>query len=686
MPNRLINEKSPYLLQHAHNPVDWHPWGEEAFQKAGSEDKPVFLSVGYATCHWCHVMEHESFEDDDVAGLLNEHFVSVKVDREERPDVDHIYMTVCQTLTGRGGWPLSIIMTPAGKPFFAGTYFPKSSRMGLPGFVDILRQVADLWKKDRGRLAHIGEEITRAIQPGKQTGNGARLGLDVLRKGYAQLRSSFDEKWGGFGSAPKFPTPHHLTFLLRWHRRNPDSDALGMVERTLQSMRAGGLFDQLGFGFHRYSVDERWLVPHFEKMLYDQAMLAMAYIEAFQVTRKPQYERVVREIFEYVLRDMTDPMGGFCSAEDADSEGKEGLFYVWTPQEVRSVLGEEKGEIFCNCFDVSSPGNFEEGRSIPHITRPHAINAQRYGMTPADLESLLEECRKELFLAREERIHPLKDDKILTSWNGLMIAALAMGYQVLRDAAHLAAARKAADFVLERLKSPSDRLYRRYRGGDVANPGYADDYAFLIWGLIELYEATFETIYLENAIALQRTMLHHFWDEEHHGFRFTADDSEQLIVSDREIYDGATPSSNSVAALNLMRLGRMTGDVAWEEKADQLLKTFSSLVSDYPSAYTQFLNAVDFSLGPNREIVIVGEEQNPETFHMLEMVQRSFDPGRIVAFKGVGGSEEIPAGLAPFVGELKPLDGKTAVYICENYSCRRPVTSLDELKSALSID
>lgn len=686
MPNRLIKEKSPYLLQHANNPVDWYPWGEDAFRKALVEDKPVFLSVGYATCHWCHVMERESFEDEEVAEVLNQHFVSIKVDREERPDVDHIYMTVCQALTGRGGWPLSVIMTPRRMPFFAGSYFPKSSRMGMPGFLDILLQVGKLWSDDRHRLAQMGEEITRAIQPKEEEAGSIQLGMDTLERGYNQLRSAFDERKGGFGGAPKFPTPHHLTFLLRWHSRKPESDALKMVEKTLTSMRDGGIFDQVGYGFHRYSVDDRWLVPHFEKMLYDQAMLAMAYCEAYQVTGKAIYAQVVRETFEYVLRDMRDPVGGFFSAEDADSEGEEGLFYVWKPDQVRELLGEEQGRKFCSFFDITPTGNFEDGQSILHITKPQSLFAQLHELNPRELEKLLEAGRRRLFAAREKRIHPLKDDKVLTSWNGLMIAALAKGYQALRDPSYLEAASAGATFILGQMTDETGRLFRRYREGEVAISGYADDYAFFIWGLIELYECTFEVDTLKAALGLQQHMLKHFWSERHQGFHYTADDGEQLIVRDREIYDGAIPSSNSVAALNLLRLARITGNVGFEEKADALMKSFSSLVQDYPMAYTQFLNAVDFALGPTAEVVIVGDDGDVETRAMVEALHRRFHPHRVLVFKevaGEGNGGKDPSEMAPFVRQMHPVGGKTSVYICENYSCKRPLTTLEELTRAL---
>ncbi|MCE5245073.1 MAG: thioredoxin domain-containing protein, partial [Syntrophobacteraceae bacterium] len=652
-PNRLIHEKSPYLLQHASNPVDWYPWGEEAFRKAKEEDKPVFLSVGYATCHWCHVMERESFEDAETAELLNRNVVSVKVDREERPDIDRVYMSVCQALTGRGGWPLTIFMTPDRLPFFAGGYFPKSSRMGMPGFQDIIRHFAGLWKTNREAVVGTGDRIAAGVQPATPPG-GARLpGLDILRSGYDHLRRSFDGGWGGFGPAPKFPTPHRLTFLLRWHGRRPDSDAAEMLEATLDAMRAGGLFDQVGYGFHRYSVDERWLVPHFEKMLYDQALLAIAYLEAFLATGWERHGRVAREIFEYVLRDMTDGDGGFYSAEDADSEGEEGKFYVWTPGEVADVLGREAGEVFCRFYDITPEGNFEGGASIPHVSLPVSAAASRFGTDEGTLERLLEEGRKKLFAAREKRVRPLRDDKILTAWNGLMIAALAKGAQALGEPAYAEAASRAADFILTRLRRPpSGRLYRRFRQGDVAHPAFADDYAFLIWGLLELYEATFDTERLVVAVELQESMNGLFLDEAAGGYFYTARNGEGLFLRDKEIYDGATPSSNSVAALNLLRLARMTGDARLEETASKLLSAFHREISDYPSGYTQFLQAVDFALGPSREIVVAGDPDTAAVREMLAVIRAAFMPNRVVMLRKTGAESPLLFGLAPFMKEM----------------------------------
>ena len=683
MANRLSEEKSPYLLQHANNPVDWFPWGEEAFRKAREEDKPIFVSIGYATCHWCHVMEHECFEDEEVAELLNRHAVSIKVDREERPELDQIYMTVCQALTGRGGWPLSIFMTPEKKPFFAGTYFPKSGRMGMPGFTDVVSHVASIWKDHREKIVKVSEEITGAIQPKTKTAQGSPPGLQTLEKAYHQLRRSFDSEKGGFGAAPKFPTVHHLTFLLRWHKRNPASEALGMVEKTLDAMRNGGIFDQVGFGFHRYSVDERWLVPHFEKMLYDQAMLAMAYVEAFQVTGNERYAGTSREIFEYVLRDLKDPLGPFYCAEDADSEGREGVFYVWTPGEVKAVLGEELGGLFCRFHDITPPGNFEDGKSIAHISKTTAVFARIMGMSVEEVEKAIEKGRAMLLAERDKRVRPFRDDKVLTSWNGLMIAALAKGYQALGDPAYARAASAAADFLLSTLRPDGNRLYRRYRHGQVAYPGYSDDYAFLVWGLIELYESTFEVRYLEEAVRINRQMLDLFWDGAEGGFFHTAHDSESLIVRDKEIYDGAVPSSNSVAALNLVRLARLTGNTEWEEMADRLLKTFSGLVGDFPSAYTQFLNAVDFAMGPSQEVVVAGSLEHETTRTMVEVLHRRFSPNRVLMLMPDGEEGERLAALCGHLRAFRAMDHGPTAFVCENFTCKEPVKDVDGLRASL---
>lgn len=683
--NRLIHEKSPYLLQHGGNPVNWYPWGEDAFARAKKEKKPIFLSIGYATCHWCHVMAHESFEDEVVARLLNRHYIAIKVDREERPDVDKIYMSVCRSLTGRGGWPLSIFMTPEGRPFFAGSYFPKSSRMGMPGFMDVLKQVAAMWQDDRAGIVKAGDNITTAIQPRPILDSPVTLAsIETLKKGYTQLARTFDPGQGGFGGAPKFPTPHHLTFLLRWHKRSGDLVSVKMVEKTLDAMRRGGIFDQIGLGFHRYSVDEKWLVPHFEKMLYDQALLAMAYTEAYQATGKVRFGRVAREIFTYVLRDMTDREGGFYSAQDADSEGKEGLFYVWTPHEVKERIGDKLGDLFCRFYDITEAGNFEEGRSIPNMRMSLETFGAREGMELKELEAVLKDAGVRLFDARKRRVHPLKDDKILTSWNGLMIAAFAKGYQVVGDQAYADAAGNAAGFILGNLKRSDGRLLRRYRQGEAAHPGYLDDYAFLIWGLIELYEATFKISCLEEAIALNEAMIDIFWDKQGCGLYFTGKGNEPLITRSKEVYDGALPSGNSVAALNLLRLSRLTGDIDLEKKADQLTRVFAAEVTEHPMAYTQLLAALDFMAGPSLEIVIAGDPSLDTTHAMLGAVRRRFLPNKVLLLRPEGAEGKRLAALSPFVEPMRPVDHQPAVYLCEQYSCRKPITRVSELESALN--
>lgn len=685
MSNHLINEKSPYLLQHAENPVDWYPWGEEAFQKARGEDKPIFLSIGYATCHWCHVMAHESFEDEEVARLLNQSYVAIKVDREERPDIDQVYMSVCQTLTGQGGWPLSIFMDSEGKPFFAGTYFPKKSRLGMSGFLELLTQIGNLWKSNRERILQAAGETTQAIQGRTEPGSApSPLTRQTLELGQQQLAKAFDPVWGGFGAAPKFPTPHHLTFLLRMFKRNLGNQTRSMIEKTLEAMRFGGVFDQIGWGFHRYSVDEKWLAPHFEKMLYDQALQAMAYTEAFQAFKGPLYARVTREIFSYVLRDMQSPEGGFYSAEDADSEGREGLFYLWTPPQIREILGPDQAELFCRFYDITAEGNFEEGRSIPHISTPPEEFALREKIRPGELETLINGSRERLLLARNDRIHPLKDDKILTAWNGLMIAALAKGSQALGDPAYGLAAKRAADFILEEMRTPSGGLFRRYRDGHIAYPGYLDDYAFFIWGLIELYETLYEVRYLEEALTLNQWMVDLFWDPEQGGCFFTAKEGEGLISREKDLYDGATPSGNSVAVLNLLRLGRLTGNPHWEEKADHLFRSFSGKVNAYPMAYTQFLNALDFMIGPGQEIVVAGDPAQEATQKMIAGIQRAFLPNKALLFRPEGPESHALIKLSSYVEPLIPLDHRPTVYLCEHFACRTPITDLAELQEVLS--
>ncbi len=675
-PNRLIHEKSPYLQQHAYNPVDWYAWGEEAFQKAIRENKPVFLSIGYSTCHWCHVMEYESFEDEEVAKILNENFVSIKVDREERPDLDNIYMIVCQAMTGSGGWPLNLFLTPEKKPFFAGTYFPKTERYGNPGFIAILKKISDLWKTNKESVIASSEQITKVIQSAAISTPGEILTKETLQHAYAQLRDNFDSIYGGFGSAPKFPTPHNYTFLLRWWKRSNDPTALEIVEKTLERMGRGGIYDQLGGGFHRYSTDEYWLVPHFEKMLYDQALAAIAYTETYQATGKVFYADSVRGIFTYVLRDMTSPEGGFYSAEDADSEGVEGKFYVWTPDEIIKILGEKEGNIFCDYYDVSKEGNFEE-KNILHVDKPVDTFSKMRGIKPAELEEVLRTAREKLFSVREKRIHPHKDDKILTAWNGLMIAALAKGAQALNEPKYTQAAMRAADFILNTLRQKDGTLLRRYRSGEASIPGYLDDYAYFVWGLIDLYEATFEVKYLKIARELNNHMIENFQDEKGGGFFFSGKKNEQLITQTKEIYDGATPSGNSVALFNILRLGRITGNTEFEKIAEQIIRAFGETIKQHPSGYTQFLCALDFVLGPTKEIVIAGEPGSDDTERILREIGKRFLPRKVLLLHP--SKDKSIEDIAEFIKEQKIVDNKATAYICINYACNAPTNDIHKI-------
>ncbi|SEN51361.1 thioredoxin domain-containing protein [Lihuaxuella thermophila] len=686
-PNRLINEKSPYLLQHAYNPVDWYPWTEEAFEKAKKEDKPVFLSIGYSSCHWCHVMERESFEDDEVAAILNEHFVSVKVDREERPDVDHVYMTVCQAMTGHGGWPLTIIMTPEKKPFFAGTYIPKEDRYGRTGLIKLLHKIVGLWKSERGKADEMGNRVVEAVRGYLNPVAEGELEAGVLDHAFEQFARQFDDLFGGFGDAPKFPRPHDLLFLLRYWKQNGEEEALHMVTHTLDCMRRGGIYDHVGYGFARYSVDREWLVPHFEKMLYDNALLALAYLEGYQATRDEKYAQTAREIFKYVLRDMTSPEGGFYSAEDADSEGVEGKFYVWTPEQIVEVLGQEEGELFCACYDVTGEGNFEDHTSILnqiHVSLEEIARERK--LTLEELEKRLEDAREKLFTARAKRVHPLKDDKILTSWNGLMIAALARGFRVLGETEYIEAASEAVQFINRKLRREDGRLLVRYRDGESAYLGYLDDYAFLSWGLMELYEATFRAEYLHQAIDLTKEMLELFGDPEEGGLYFYGKDGEELFSRPKEIYDGAVPSGNSVAAYNLIRLAKLTSDERFIQEADKQLKAFAKSVASSPISHSFFLLAMQFALGPSKEIVIVGEPNDVSTKEMIRVVQRAYLPDAVIAMVPQGDDVNTMKFWIPDADEKAAgTDSKATVYLCENYACQAPITDVEELKRQLEI-
>jgi len=660
--NRLIHEKSPYLLQHANNPVDWFPWSDEAFEKAKAEDKPIFLSIGYSTCHWCHVMERESFEDEEVAGLLNKYFVSVKVDREERPDIDQVYMTVCQALTGHGGWPLTIIMTPDKKPFYAGTYFPKKDRYGMPGLLSILDNVQKTWAEKRNELYLIGDQIKDAVYSADNYEHGL-LNNTVIEKAYKQLERSYDAEYGGFGNAPKFPTPHNLLFLLRYWYATRNKKALDMVEKTLDSMYRGGIYDHIGFGFCRYSTDRKWLVPHFEKMLYDNALLSMAYAEAYQATKKDKYAKVAMEIYKYIERDMTSPDGAFYSAEDADSEGVEGLFYLWTPEEIISVLGENDGRRFCDMFDITSEGNFE-GRSIPNL-----INTEQ---TDKDF---VDKCRSKLFEVREKRVHPFKDDKILTSWNALMSASLAVGGRILKDERLINMAKKAVLFIKSKLLHEG-RLLARYRDGEAAIPAFLDDYAYLQWAYIELYQSTHDPEYLLRAASINVEINRLFLDNERGGYFFYGNDAEELITRPKDAYDGAMPSGNSVMAMNLIRLFRITGDLSFINSFEKQISTFSGQISKMPLGYVYMMASYLIYSQPSQEVILVSDEPESAFLPFINVIQDHFRPftATVLYGKQYRQLEE----LIPHIKDYAVQEGKTLAYVCKNFSCNKPASDLHE--------
>lgn len=690
-PNRLIKEKSPYLLQHAYNPVDWYPWGEEAFEKARKENKPVFLSIGYSTCHWCHMMAHESFEDEEVAGLMNEAFVSIKVDREERPDIDNIYMTVCQIILGRGGWPLNIIMTPGKKPFFAGTYIPKNTRFNQIGMLELVPRIKEIWEQQHEEVLDSAEKITSTIQEMIKESSGEGLGEEVIEEVYEELLSSFDTEYGGFSGAPKFPTPHKISFLLRYWRRSRNPEALHMAEYTLDKMLRGGIYDHLGSGFHRYSTDSMWLLPHFEKMLYDQALTAIAYTEAYQVTGKDLYKETAEGILDYVLRDLTSPEGGFYCGEDADVEREEGKYYLWTLEEIRSILDPEDSELIIKMFNLREEGNFEEeirgretGTNLFYMARSPGSLAAKMKIPVEEVEKKVKAAREKLLKARYERKRPSLDDKILTDWNGLMIAAFAKGYQVFGEQRYLKAAEKAADFILMALYSPGDGLLHRYRDGVAGISGTSDDYAFLIHGLLELYEAGFKMRYLKAAVSLNSELLECFWDPVNGGLYFTANDSEALIFRKKEFMDSAIPTGNSFEMLNLLRLSRIIADPGLEETADKLERAFSKQIMKAPSGYTQFLSAFDFRLGPSYEVIISGKAEASDTEQMLKELWSYFVPNKVLIFRPEREKPEITE-LAKYTEEQVPIEGKATAYVCQNYECQLPTTEIREMLRMLNV-
>jgi uncharacterized protein YyaL (SSP411 family) len=672
-PNRLINEKSPYLLQHAYNPVDWYPWCDEAFERAKIEDKPIFLSIGYSTCHWCHVMEKESFEDEEVAKILNENFIPIKVDREERPDIDTVYMTICQAMTGHGGWPLTIIMTPDKKPFFAGTYIPKHSRYGRIGLIELLQKVVEIWKENKDKVISLAEQITNEIKEAiEKVEKGNIIDETIFTLAYKELEENFDPEYGGFGEAPKFPTPHNLMFLLRYWKRTGNAKAIDMVEQTLKGMWLGGIYDQIGFGFHRYSTDRKWLVPHFEKMLYDQALISLACIETYQATGKEKYAVLCSEVFSYVIDNLTNTDGGFFSAEDADSEGEEGKFYLWEYSELEKILNQSELNFVIENFNIRKDGNYIDelkrsrtGKNIFHLSSE----------LEGEKRKIWESIRLKLLKHRNNRIRPLKDDKILADWNGLTISSLAKGYLTFGVEDYIKIAEKSANFILKNMLTNDGKLLHRFRDGEAKINGHLDDYAFLAWGLIELYEATFKTNYLKKAIELTNKMIELFWDENNGGFFLS--ENEDVLFKQKEIYDGAIPSGNSVALLVLIKLSKITGRSDLNELTFKLVETFSGTVSKHPPAYTFFLSAFDFLIGPSFEIIIVGKSSD-DISKIQKLLNSKFIPNKILLYKPTDREDEINL-IAPFLTHYKEIDGKTTIYICTNYECKQPVTSVEEM-------
>ena len=677
--NRLLHETSPYLKQHAHNPVDWHPWGEEALRKARELDRPIFLSIGYSACHWCHVMEHESFEDPQVGQFLNDHFISIKVDREERPDLDQIYMTAVQILTQHGGWPMSVFLTPDLKPFYGGTYFPPRDHHQLPSFMRVLHSLAQAWTERRKDVEDGAANLTENIKAVMRLEAGAgTLDADLLKKALSHLSRRFDSRFGGFGSAPKFPHPMDLRLLLRlWKRFGADA-ALDMATKTLDHMAMGGMYDQLGGGFHRYSTDANWLVPHFEKMLYDNALLTSAYLEAYQATGKVFYREIVEETLAYVLREMTSPEGPFYSTQDADSEGVEGKFFVWTLAEVQKVLGTEEANLFAAVYDISTEGNWDE-HNIPHRARTYEQEAKLLKIPEEELRRRLDASKRKLFELRSRRIWPARDEKILTAWNGLMIGAFAQAAQVLSKPEYTQAAVRAADFILKHMRTPQGRLLRTTSAG--AEPklnGYLEDYSYTVDALVSLYETTFDVRWIEAAEELARVMVEQFWDEDEGGFFFTGKDHETLIARTKDPHDNATPSGNSMAVTGLLRLFKLTGKRAWHDKAEKTLELYRGLLQSSPMAAGQMLNALDFYLGPVQEFAVIGPEN--EAQKAINLLRQGFRPNKVVAWnKGPADAKVV-----------KLLDGKTGggevtTYVCQDFTCEAPVAGVDALRGKLGV-
>jgi uncharacterized protein YyaL (SSP411 family) len=687
-PNRLIHEKSPYLLQHARNPVDWYPWGDEAFEKARNEDKPVFLSIGYSTCHWCHVMARESFQNPRVAALMNEAFVNIKVDREERPDIDQVYMAAALALTGSGGWPLTILMTPEKKPFFAATYIPPGGEPGQTGLTELIPRIVHVWRERRGEVIAAAGGMAALLEPGP-SGPGLRTAEEALVRAAGELRYRFDRVHGGFGTAPKFPVPHTLIFLLRTYRRSGDPGALSMAEETLRAMRHGGIYDHLGSGFHRYATDAGWRVPHFEKMLYDQALLALAYTEAYQVTGDPLYRETAEGVLGYLLRDLRGEEGAFLAAEDAESGGVEGGFYLWTEAEVRAVLSGKELESFVRHFGVLPEGNYVPpggadgaGGNILFRAVPVEDVAKAMGISPEEVEGLLRSAAGKMREAREKRPRPARDGKVLTDWNGLAIAAFALGARAFHSEEFLTAARHAADFILGTLVSPDGRLLHRYRDGDAAIAGNADDHVFLAWGLTELYRSSPEVQYLERAVAVTDAFLAHFRDMEEGGFFFTADDGEALIARQKPVHDGAIPSANSLGLALLLRLSGLTGRSDYLQAARELSAWYLREHAGSPAASTAMMISLDLSISPSVEVVVVGDAAAGDTRELLRVLDARDDPGMTALLRRPGGDPLLDE-IAPFTTGFQAIGGKATAYVCRDHACEIPLTDPDALAAIL---
>lgn len=676
--NRLINETSPYLRQHAHNPVDWYPWGEEALAKARTEGKPIFLSIGYSACHWCHVMAHESFEDVHTAALMNERYVNIKVDREERPDLDAIYMDAVVSMTNAGGWPMSVFLTPDGQPFYGGTYYPPQPRFGMPSFTQVLQSVAEAYASRREEVVAQAERLTEAMQrTALLSAQDSEIGSELLDEAVGVLEQFFDDEDGGFGSQPKFPQPMTLDFIMAYYARTQNLDVLYMAELTLEKMAHGGVYDQLGGGFHRYSTDNHWLVPHFEKMLYDNSQLLRTYLHAWQITGQELYRRIVNETIDYVLREMTAPDGGFYSTQDADSEGEEGKFFVWTPSEIEAMLGQREAAIFESYYGVSERGNFEE-KNILSVVRSMENVAERFETTVSEVETILTEARQTLFAERENRIKPGRDEKILTEWNGLMIHALAECGVVLGREDAVTAAVTAADFILEHMRQDDGKLYRSYKDGQARFNAYLEDYAALIRGLVALYEATFELRWLGEASRLAQLMFVQFHDGEHGGFYQTGVDHEQLVVRRKDFIDNAIPSGNSMAAEALLRLSMLVGNQEYRQEAMRIVLTMKDLLVQQPTGFGRLLSVLEALLSPSQEVVIAGDPADEATQALLTTARRPYLPHTVLALARPG--EEYPL---PLLQGRTLVDGQPAAYVCENYACQLPVTTAKALAKQL---